>query len=161
VLLTAIRTKGVRVSVAARLAGVSPIAVAEWIRRGEGRDSARPNAPIYRKFAEDVATAKAEYESYCMEQVTAQMPRDYGAAKFWLQANVPEVYGEKAMTALPDSPSVAGPLITGGNIIVLSPEAVARMGLGFVQQKRLNDGSGASASDLDDLVVGAEDDLRG
>ena len=91
---------GNRLQTAARLAGIAPRTVEEWRRRGEGRDTQRPSTPLYKQFSVDLDEAEAFAESEAVAAVKAHMPRDYNAAKFWLQTRHPEAWGDKVADQL-------------------------------------------------------------
>ncbi len=87
-LLTAIRA-GNRVPAAARYAGISPKSVAEWIRRGEGRD-ARPAFEPYISFAYEVDRALAHAEIQAVANILRAMPRSPRWAAWWLERRHPD-----------------------------------------------------------------------
>lgn len=157
VLLTAVRS-GARLAVAAEFAGIAAATVEEWMRRAEGRDD-RPPQPEHIAFAEAVTQAKAHAHMYALSQVRAQMPRDWGAAKFWLQTTYPEMYRTDLPPALPTGPTT----LVGqqqNNVIVIAADEAERLGLAALAQKRLSspessDGDGPRS--LDDLIVEGDD----
>jgi hypothetical protein len=65
VLLEGIRS-GQRVHVAARMAGLSPKTLDEWLRRGRGQDS-RPATTLYSQLVDEVETARAHAEARAVE----------------------------------------------------------------------------------------------
>jgi hypothetical protein len=79
---------GVFLSQAAEASGVHRLTALEWMRRGEDRD-ARPNAPIYRAFADGVRAAKAEAAALAMVDVKRATPYR------WLAAYDPETWSEQ------------------------------------------------------------------
>jgi hypothetical protein len=98
-LLAAIRA-GNRLSVAARLAGLSPSTVEEWMRRGRGTD-ARPATPAHVRFVEAVEVAEAAAEADLLAAVQGATPRDWRAAA-WLLANRSPDWRRNRLT--PDEP---------------------------------------------------------
>lgn len=62
--------KGLYFEQACTLAGITPTAGYEWIRRGNGTDQ-RPTDEPYVQFAEAIAQARAERERACLEAIDA------------------------------------------------------------------------------------------
>jgi transposase-like protein len=149
---------GNTLQVAARLAGVSPATVEEWRRRGEGRDD-RPALPIYKQFAADLAWAAAAAEAAAVANIVRHMPRDYQAAKFWLQTRRPDAWGDKVADQLAPG-GHSGPLITGSNVIVISPEQAKIIAGQQLEAERLSAGISADPTALDELAVGPDEDQR-
>jgi hypothetical protein len=148
--------KGQRLQVAARLAGVSVSTAEEWRRRGEDRDSIRPNGKVYRQFANDVALAEAKFEQTQIDALVAQAPRDPSAAKQMLAWRFPHLYGDQVgrQALTPTAPAM--PQINGSNVLIVSPADLERIGLDYLHQRRLGDGG--SDTDLDGLWVGPDSD---
>lgn len=74
---------GNRLSVAARLAHVSPRTVEEWMRRGRGRDD-RPAVDRYVRFVEAIELARAEAEAEAVEVIMRAIPHRPDLARWFL-----------------------------------------------------------------------------
>jgi hypothetical protein len=96
-------------STAARVCGLPPALVCEWVARGLGRDPDRPSTPVYAEFADAIERARAEYELRCLLRIDAAAqatPHNWRAAAWQLERFAPERYGgrrfvntARAMTA--------------------------------------------------------------
>jgi hypothetical protein len=97
------------VSLAARLHGLHPGVVNEWVARGDGCDRDRPWTALYAEFATDVHRAQAGFEIELLDLITAAAkakPENWRAAAWQLEQFAPERYGgrrfvnmARAMTA--------------------------------------------------------------
>lgn len=84
---------GVSKLVAARAHGVTDNTVAEWVRRGEGRDD-RPPTPLMTWFAAEMRKAEAQFiESLAVAIVQDD---DWHAKAWTLERRFPEEYGRPA-----------------------------------------------------------------
>ena len=86
------------VSLAARLCGLHPGVVNEWVARGDGHDGDRPRTPLYAEFATDVHRAQAEFEIERLGLITAAAkakPENWRAAAWQLERWDPARYGRR------------------------------------------------------------------
>lgn len=88
-LLEALRL-GAHRSVAARVAGISPDTLGEWMERGRERAPGespprRPASPTYAQFAREVLEAEAAAEVGAIHDLHDQMKKDHRAALAFLE----------------------------------------------------------------------------
>jgi len=95
VLLTAI-SKGNRLPVAARLAGLSPRTVEEWLHRGRGQH-ARAMTHLHEAFVKEFEQAQAQAEALALENVQKAAFRDWRAAAWFLENTSPDWRRRKAL----------------------------------------------------------------
>lgn len=123
-LLAAVKA-GCRLPVAARLAGVSPKTVNEWVRRGRGHDG-RPAIEPYVGFIRAVEQAEAEAEVAAMAAIRKAMPGDWRAAAWFLERTHPEWRRRKDRGDIPAA-DIAQARVTMGTIVV-SRKTLERIG---------------------------------
>jgi hypothetical protein len=85
------------VSLAARLCGLHPGVVNEWVARGDGCDRDRPQRPVFAEFATDLHKAEAEFEIERLELINAaaEKPANWRAAAWQLERWDPARYGRR------------------------------------------------------------------
>lgn len=98
-----VRDEGLSVSAAAPRVGISPFTANEWMRRGEGRDSAgRPCTDDYAQFATAIREAEAIFEGRlvrplvysAMQPPGSRTKRSDENAQWYLQRRFPARYGQ-------------------------------------------------------------------
>src|SRR5262245_6172813 len=85
-------------STAARVCGLPPSLVCEWVARGLGRDPDRPSKPVYAEFADAVECALGEFEVSCLEAINRAAlgkPATWRAAAWQLERAFPLRYGRR------------------------------------------------------------------
>ena len=85
-------------STAARVCGVPPSLVCEWVARGLGCDPDRPSKPVYAEFADAVGRALGEFEVSCLEAINRAAvgkPATWRAAAWQLERAFPLRYGRR------------------------------------------------------------------
>lgn len=126
VLLEAVRA-GNRLAVAARLAGVAPGTVEEWMRRGRGLDP-RPPTPLYVRLVEAVEEAEAAAEADLLAAIVSAAPRDWKAAAWLLSNRSPEWRQHRLPPEPPAPPEVAPPpRQPEGETIIIPPDIVREL----------------------------------
>lgn len=83
-------------SPAARVCGLPPSLVCEWVARGQGRDPDRPSTPAYAEFADAIQRAQAEFEMQCLLGINAAAkakPENWRASAWLLERAFPLRYG--------------------------------------------------------------------
>jgi hypothetical protein len=83
--------EGVDVHVAAKVAGVTPTVVLDWLRRG--KNPKRPDDAPYAEFYENVLVASAKGEKRLVDDLVAS--GDWRAKAWLLERMRPERYGNK------------------------------------------------------------------
>lgn len=131
-LLAAVRA-GNRLPAAARLAGVSPTTLSEWMRRGSGLDT-RPATPVYVEFVEDVELAQATAEVYALATIRQAMSRDWRAAAWWLENASPEWRRRKERPEPEPPPAVR--MAPSGETIIISAEDLRRFAEERIRMER-------------------------
>lgn len=120
ILLTAIRA-GNRLPAAARLAGISPKTLSEWLRRGRGLD-ARAATPAHMQLVDDVELAQAQAEANALEMIRKAAMRDWRAAAWFLENSHDDWRRRKALPEpLPPPVVEPEPEPDPGAMIVVSP----------------------------------------
>jgi hypothetical protein len=88
-------------STAARVCGVPPSLVCEWVARGLGRDPDRPPTRLFAEFADAIERARGKFEEECLLRITAAAeakPENWRAAAWQLERFAPERYGGRRFT---------------------------------------------------------------
>lgn len=81
IIIDALR-QGASMANAARLAGIAPTTLNEWVARGEGRDTDRSQDDQFARFAERVTLARAEGErTFTRSLLLAAVPRQVATTK--------------------------------------------------------------------------------
>ena len=122
ILLEAVRN-GHRLANAARLAGVAPETLAEWLRRGRGQD-VRPATPVYERLVAEVELAQAEAEQRVLQVVIDAMPRDPRLAVWWLENAHPDWRRHRV---LPEPERVAPVAAPRSDVFILDPDTLRRL----------------------------------
>jgi hypothetical protein len=85
-------------STAARVCGLPPSLVCEWVARGLGRDPDRPSTPLYAEFADTVEQALGEFEVTRLQAINRAAlgkPATWRAAAWQLERAFPLRYGRR------------------------------------------------------------------
>ena len=139
ILLTAIGA-GNRLPAAARIAGISPKTLSEWLRRGRGLD-ARAATPLHTQLVDDVELAQAQAESNALEMIRKAAARDWRAAAWFLENSHDDWRRRKALP--PPEPEPAQQPVAVAHkaetVIVLTPEDIREIARKRVAAKRGDD----------------------
>lgn len=151
IIVRAIR-EGNRQPVAARLAGVAPDTLAEWLARGRGIDK-RAATPAFKALAEAVDQATAQAEAHALAKVRSNFGSDPASARWFLENSDP--HWRQYRAPLVEEPLSAGPAITQ-NMIVIDRATLEEIALRQIRAAREMDGTGpraATAADISALVT--------
>lgn len=111
--------RGNRLSVAARLAGVGPQTVREWVRRGRGADR-RPTERRYVEFVDAIELARSQAEAEAVEAIWWALPHRPDFCRWFLGLRSEEWrrhrLGPAPVTAIPTPPPNPG-----GTIVMVVP----------------------------------------
>jgi hypothetical protein len=133
-LFLAALTAGNRVAIAARIAGLNPKTVEEWLRRGQGVDD-RPSEPAYRRLYEEVEHAKAMAEVHAVAAIRNGMERDPRLAIWFLENRSPEWRRRREHPTPEPQPAPSTP---SPRVIVIEREELEQMGLQRVRALRVD-----------------------
>lgn len=125
VLLEAVRA-GNRPATAARLAGLSPKTLDEWLRRGRSED-VRPATPDYRQLVDDVELAQAQAEARAVDIIAKAMRRNPRWAVWYLE----NVHPDWRRRRLPPEPAQAAQPVASPSqhVLIVEPELLRRIAM--------------------------------
>lgn len=91
-------SSGLKNKQAAYYAGISPITLLEWLRRGEGNDTSREQTKLYAEFAKKYRQARAVLVRQCVEDIRQFKGDGEWRARAWLAEKLaPDELTEKGV----------------------------------------------------------------
>lgn len=150
--LEAIRA-GNRRETAAAYAGIGASTMYRWMA-----DEGEP----YRSFRLEVELAEAEFERATVASITSHFETDPKLAMRFLEKRFPNRWPSAPIAQLAEQPTPppapAVPAIDDSNVILISPEQLARLGIDILHQRQLEAGIAESDDFLADLTTGRDDE---
>ena len=133
---------------AARLAGVNPDTVHEWMQRGKGLDK-RPATEELRLFADAVEHAKAQAEATMLAAVIKAAPTDPASARWWLENEHPD--WRRHRMPVPDELPVSSTVVQ--NVIVIDRATLEEIALRRLHAEREASNGHEPARDISALIT--------